>query len=414
MTGTVTVVTGSPYVPYMLGNNRVKMKYLWVLFLLLQGGIPLFAQHIEDKNCVYTVLSDSTVVLTTYQYNGNIDWKNDCLSIDSMVVHEGKHYRVVAIGEKAFQSDNHLLQAYLNNVKQVFLPETVKEICSDAFYNRFNSLQRISFPGSLEVIGNNSFASLPSLSEISIKSVNGTGDWAFSINPSLARVYMDSCVVSIGKSSFFKCTRLNNVNLEYVFHIDEHAFESTSLENLLIPKCKIIGDFAFADCRRIDRIIFSDELQQISDYAFLNNTALKGLDVHSGWIGEGAFMGCTSLQSVFLSDSVASIGQAAFGGCSSLVEVELPSNLQRIEALTFMDCKSLKSIVIPESVAFIGEAAFFGAGIAEITIPASVLKIERDAFQNCKNLKKVILYCSDKIRYEDIFPKHVEIVKKRM
>lgn len=398
--------------PYMSGNSRIAMRFLLLIVSLLQGTLPICAQHFNYKNSVYAVLSDSTVALVSYRYDGDIDWKNDCLFIDSIAVFKKRQYRVVSIGEKAFQSDDPCLRSYLNHVKQVFLPETVRKIDSDVFYNRFNSLQRISLPGAMEMIGDNSFASLPSLSEVGIKGVKGIGDWAFSINPSLSQVYLDSCVCSIGKNSFFKCTRLNSINLERVLRIDEHAFESTSLGYLKIPVCTVIEDFAFADCRRIDGVTFSDDLQLVADYAFLNNTALKTLDIHSGKIGEGAFMGCTSLQSAFFSDSIMGIGQAAFWGCASLKEVCLPSNLQRIEPMTFMDCKRLESVVIPESVTFIGEAAFSGSGLTEITIPASVLEVQHDAFLNCENLKRVILYGT--VDLSGILPEQVELIKEPM
>ena len=60
----------------------------------------------------------------------------------------------------------------------------------------------------------------------------------------------------------------------------------------------------------------------------------------------GAFLGCKSLHSVTIPDSVTSIGDGAFYGCSSLQSVTIPDSVTNIGDSVFEDCSSLQSIFI--------------------------------------------------------------------
>lgn len=385
------------------------MRFLVVFGILFCFTGVLCAQTFGYNNCNYSILSDTTVSLVTYQKNGkNIG--QEVLTLDSVVVYKKKKYKVEKIERSAFECEFPKTAFHLHGVKQLCLPQTLSEIDSNVFYGYFNSLQSVTLPDGLTFIGSNAFANLPSLTEVNVKGVTRIGDWSFSLNPSLSQVALDTCVQVIGHNSFFNCSRLKNINLHNVRYIEDHAFKGTAIESLYIPHCKIIGEFAFADCRMINSISFSDKLQLISDFAFHNSSSLRRLCVPSGKIGEGAFMGCTSLNKVELSDAIESIGQAAFFGCSALNSIHIPKFITRIEAMTFMDCINLKSITLPNTLTLIGESAFAGSGLEEIVIPASVLEIQDNAFSNCIALKKVVMQ-GGKIKIgENVFPENVNIV----
>lgn len=64
------------------------------------------------------------------------------------------------------------------------------------------------------------------------------------------------------------------------------------------------------------------------------------------------------------------IGMAAFKNCSSLEAMYLPETLLHIGNDAFMGCTSLKELYIPESVAQIGANAFLNCPDLKITCKA--------------------------------------------
>ena len=147
----------------------------------------------------------------------------------------------------------------------------------------------------------------------------------------------------------------------------------------------------------------------------------KGLPVTE--IESSGFSYCSSLTSITIPNSVASIGERAFSGCSSLTSItipfvggsatsngdfgylfggssDVPSALKEVvigDGCTsigdhaFYECSSLTSITIPNSVTSIGYGAFCGCSSLEsIIIPTSVTSISNFAFDGCLNLYKVL------------------------
>jgi len=199
------------------------IKNLFIV-LLIFNNLFLFSQNVKFKNNFYSILSDSTVSL--YSYNvGKSDRFDEILFLDSIVICKKRKYNVVKIEESAFKSKSPTTLIHLNNIKRLDLPLTLSEISSNVFNENFNSLQEITIHHNIKDIGYNTFANLPSLTKIDVRGISKINDWSFSLNPSLSYVHLDTCVNIIGKNAFFNCTRLNTINLENVSFIDEHAFE---------------------------------------------------------------------------------------------------------------------------------------------------------------------------------------------
>ncbi len=75
-------------------------------------------------------------------------------------------------------------------------------------------------------------------------------------------------------------------------------------------------------------------------------------------IGEDAFGGCTSLKTVDLPASVHEIGERAFSGCTALEEAPLPAGIEGLNSETFAGCTALRRVSIPASVVSIGSGCF--------------------------------------------------------
>ena len=71
-------------------------------------------------------------------------------------------------------------------------------------------------------------------------------------------------------------------------------------------------------------------------------------------------------------DSITNIGESAFGGCESLESITIPNGVTSIGKRAFAGCSSLKSITIPNSVTSIGKCAFSGCGNLNPQIKAEI------------------------------------------
>ena len=108
------------------------------------------------------------------------------------------------------------------------------------------------------------------------------------------------------------------------------------------------------------------------------------------WIGDYAFAGCSSLQSVTIPNSVTRICDGAFSGCG-LTSITIPNSVTYIADAAFAGCSSLQSVTIPNSVTSIGNRAFSECGLTSVTIPNSVTWIIYSAFSGCSSLTSVTI-----------------------
>lgn len=107
-------------------------------------------------------------------------------------------------------------------------------------------------------------------------------------------------------------------------------------------------------------------------------------------IGNGAFLGCSALESLSIPSSVTEIQSQAFSGCSSLASISLPENITSIESSTFFQCTCLKSIIIPSNVTNIGNKAFYGCkNLETISFNQGLVSIGESAFDMCSAISSI-------------------------
>ena len=104
-------------------------------------------------------------------------------------------------------------------------------------------------------------------------------------------------------------------------------------------------------------------------------------------IGDCAFAGCDSLETVTIPSSVTSIGKAAFTSCSMLTSCTIPEGVTKIDFSTFSGCVSLTEVTLPSTLKEIGMWAFQACtSLEDITIPTGVETIGTAAFEYCTSL----------------------------
>lgn len=194
--------------------------------------------------------------------------------------------------------------------------------------------------------------------------------------------------------------RINN-NDEEIENIGYNTFQNCAeLTEITIPSgVKTIGNFAFANCEKLSRVVFSEgsQLTSIGDNAFENCTSLTDLILPESItsIGNNAFENCTSLTEIVL-PGIDSIGNSLFRGCSSLTSISMPYRVASIGNFAFAGCEKLSRVVFPEGsqLTSIGDYAFQGCIELESVslINCSLLDyIGIKAFQCCSDLTEIVI-----------------------
>ena len=307
-------------------------------------------------------------------------------------------------GVKYSKDGKKLLKCTNEGLKNYTIKKGTRSICDCAFaadYESSPSLQSITIPDSVTSIGDYAFSLCTSLESVTIPdSVTSIGDRAFYGCESLHSITIPDSVTSIGYDTFSFCKSLHSVTIpDSVISIGDSAFEHcSSLHSVTIPESvTIIKGNPFFNCpaRVINRSnhftifegnLYTSDRRKLISYLSKGEKFIIPDSVTS--IGDWAFRGCESLQSVTIPDSVTSIGHDAFESCSSLQSVTIPDSVTSIGYRAFLHCRSLQSVTIPDSVTSIGDCAFGGcSSLQSITIPDSVTNIDDRVFASDDGLR---------------------------
>ncbi len=355
-------------------------------------------------------------------------------TIEEIVIPEG----VERIGMYAF--------ANLTALKKVTLPSTLKSISNGAFYGCIN-LTTVEGIENVKFINQEAFANCSLSGELNLKNavaisdrafakfVRGTDPeseeyknsviacekqlltkvtfgpdtqsiaaFAFSGNESLKDIYIGASKVKLGEYAFANCKNLTSTRInaavipEGAFYgcsklanvvigkdvelIGAHAFTGTNISTFSVEN----GNTAFAPATSVPYVLSADETELL-----LVSPTVEELDLSANKkitrIGNGAFMGNTSLRSVNI-PSVKRVGSYAFDGCTSLSEIKLNRTLYEIGDYAFTNTKldTLPFFVLDNKR--IGDYAFAGTQISTVLIPNDVT-VGDYAFAYCKNLTSI-------------------------
>ena len=283
----------------------------------------------------------------THLYNGVF---TGCASLKN-VVFEGS---VASVGLQQFQNCTALVSVDLGQIQQL----------SNKMFAGCTSLTSITIPGTVKTVNDNVFDGCTALASVTIEDgVTVIGTSMFSNCTALTSVSIPSTVTEIKGNAFNSCTAMKSITLpEGVKTLGHMVFYKCGITSLHFPASVESTGYQVAELSAITTITFAEgsKMKNMSHRAFMNCTSLTGaviLPEGLETIGYGMFSSST-VQAVYIPDSVTTIGDTAmFGQCSKLEYVRFSNQLTYIPNSMFEGCKSLKAISFPDSITHINYKA---------------------------------------------------------
>ena len=281
-----------------------------------------------------------------------------------------------------------LLNAHSFTLDSYVIDSRTKEIKAGAFVECRN-LTKLVLPNALEKIGDGAFEFCDMLERLTIpRSVivlegNPFSKWdgqLICLSPNFsynAGVLMDNKRL-ISYRTYMSSYKVR-VGIEI---IEKQAFEANEyIRKIQLPAtCHTIGNDAFMNCTNLNYINISNAIKEIGGGAFycsgLTELEVEGISV----IKSGAFGG-SRLKKIKLGCVVKKIEDQAFIDSIQLEEVILSEGLMEIDEMAFANCKKLKKINIPNSLKVIKKSAFVDcASLDEVIKLNLIVRFGKDIF----------------------------------
>lgn len=289
------------------------------------GGNRIFlnANDSDDRERVRQFVKDDTA-----------SGKN--VIIPDTVEYNGKTYDVIAIAEGAFYGNQ--------NMESIDM-SACRSLCMDfRFFRNSDGEMKVTFP------------------------FGGIQPCAFAYAPDLEKVLLPSGI----RDSYGNYTFGHKDSQGYTYYkglaIRDCLFTGTGITSIDLDASAVyrIAYGAFAGCRDLSDVNFSDELTQIYYYAFAGCSSLAAPD----------FTKCTKLRS---------ISEGAFYK-SGLQAVDLSAtSVRSLDNYIFKECERLEYVKMPQNLLFIGKQAFYddtGLKITGDSFPGKLEEVADSAFYN--------------------------------
>lgn len=198
-------------------------------------------------------------------------------------------------------------------------------------------------------------------------------------------------VKKIGSSAFEYCSSLEVVVLPNgITTIEDKLFnECKNLKEVILPEgITKIGNSAFGHCKELEKLNIPSTVTELGEYAFGSTIKLEKLTLPDGisLIPKSCF-DCSGIKQINIPSNVKKIERGAFIACVNLERIEIPANCEILENFVFNSCRKLKEVILSEGLQTIGQLCFSGCNaLSEIVIPSTVTKIGPSAFKNNADL----------------------------
>lgn len=332
-----------------------------------EGIKDICAEAFKNRRALHTIkLPESLENIGFESFRG-------CTSLESMEIPEN----TIRIGESAFRDCTNMRSLNIKNncikigerafencalLSDVKLPEGLTEIYGGVF-NSCKSLRSIKLPKNLTIMGESAFSDCIALEAVDIpESTTKIDDLAFNGCVSLAKIDFHEGLKKIGKSAFKNCRVLHTIELpSSVTNISNAPFRGCeALKTIKVhPKNKY---YKSEPNKRegSDHVLFNKNKSVIIAYPASSREVQYDIPDSVMLISDWAFCECKKLNRITIPDSVHEIGEGAFCNCALLDEVEIPDSVERIDDCAFRGCTNLEKVVIPDSVKELGWGIFDG------------------------------------------------------
>ena len=280
--------------------------------------------------------------------------------------------------EKQTDGEENPWRSYKDTATNLVIEVGITEIGDSAFYG-FTKLQKISLPKGLKLLGDNCFEKCSSLTSVDIpRRVTTWRDYCFKDCTSLTSVsigrVLQEDTVAVGENPFLGDKALESITVEAghpYLYVQDHALVCrskygwntlvtypeglTDLSYCIPEGVDTVGDMAFAGNQSLQSLSMKSSVTRIEDRAFWNMTSLKEIRfsdnitsidwneyTSDGFVG--ALYGCENVEQIILPRHLRSLGGVAFGTCGKLKELVLPANLKEFNTGAVYGCSNLEKI----------------------------------------------------------------------
>ena len=343
----------------------------WSNFEEIVEGEPLSAT-VDGLNYLYNSSTQTAMVV------GRYDTDMHRITIPASVPIDGVNYSVRSISSGAFRN---------NGIDTLTVQPGVEIIGKQAF--QYCNLRRIELPATITEIGNYAFFSNSNLNAVISriekpfkidKSVfayrdydyDENGNWISGFVKSRSNLYVPEGTKSLyesteGWSEMFSGTYEGEIQ-EITYGPLKYTYLTGSGAATVIA-----GDYS--------------ELKEVTIPTYI---PIDGAQYVVKEIGQGAFEGCSNIESVTFNSGLEVIGLNAFRECYSAVFSDLPSSVKTIGERAFNNCNRIVNLNISEGVQSIGNYAYqYCNGLVKVVLPSSVTSLGEGVFAGCNSLSSV-------------------------
>lgn len=266
------------------------------------------------------------------------------------------HLATFAIKVLPLQVENGILMKVVGDVKELTLPNSIREIGNETF--KQSKLTKLTINEGVTRIGEMAFA------------------WS-----DITEINFPKSLKELGASTFYGCKHLSHIDLSNtaLTVIPKECFTLSSITTILLPtKLNQIGTQAFLLTSKLSEVTLPNGTQQLGKEAFRESGISKvSLPNSICSLSDRTFYYCTTLERVetFGSYAVSStepalcmMGSSCFEGCSKLNHFDIPQGIKVIGQNVLSKSLSLTQLILGERIEQINFSAFGNSSLTHITV----------------------------------------------